>query len=541
MPTWSSTPTQAAVDAQIARLILALYDNIESNYDWRKLYFTGQTSTSVWPNNGVMYSSGTMAVPAMPGNTSSYHINYDAIMNWIKTIGPNPFPPNLRCGRIVYYDYIPSTISMPTPADRSQRFWKDYIDFVLAFTHRTNTTTGYQDSSSYTGYGSDFTWTSASTSTAPSDTNVVAIRVRSSGGTNTDVASYPRLAPYQNYGDSPRRPKTRMWFGPMTMTDFIVNTNLGNPFNGSRGDLSLCPGACHQSQSISCKLGVRAALYDCRINHPNDMVSLIFFSGSEMNSVSPKRFRTARYEMGNDYDKMVQYLFFPPSTITNPGTEIGWDDPDFNNVPAANGGTCYDLPLMLAYNQFSSNSSLLTANSGQPNGNAGGLGRNTAQKIVILETDGVANTKCDIPTFQTVSPGNNYYHVRQSDSINLTSTGWWSTTNLLTIAEKLGADTSLGGYSTSVKPLKLHCVGFGYLFEPTFTDVTERDGALDCFKQIQQKGNVNDNDGYTTLYPGSQIADYKIITGNAINRVTKMRKAFTRILQEESVTVSLIE
>jgi hypothetical protein len=336
------------------------------------------------------------------------------------------------------------------------------------------------------------------------------------------------------------RPKTRMWFGPMTLVDFIFNQNIGNPL-GSGWVGTLAPGACNQSQAIACKLGLRAALLDCKINHPNDMVSVIFFSGADMTSCNPDRYRVARTPLGNDYDKMIQHLFFPPATIGTGVNEIAWNHTGMNETPSANGGTCYDLPLMLAYNQFSANATLLNANSGWSNGNAGGLGRLTAQKMLVFETDGVANTKCDIPTLTGSTDGKRYYNVRASDSVTLTWTGGWSTTNLSTLAAKIGSQTTSGGYSTTTKPALIHAIGFGYLFEPGFTIASETTGALDAMTALQTGGNVNDNDGYTALYGSSQIAAYKIITGNSAQRIDKMRNAFTKILQESTVTVSLID
>ena len=56
------------------------------------------------------------------------------------------------------------------------------------------------------------------------------------------------------------------------------------------------------------------------------------------------------------------------------------------------GSTCYAMGLMLAYNQFSANTSLVNYNPGDPAGDAGGNGRHGAQKIIIFETDGAPNT-----------------------------------------------------------------------------------------------------------------------------------------------------
>jgi len=343
-----------------------------------------------------------------------------------------------------------------------------------------------------------------------------------------------------DYSDNPMRPKTRMWFGPMSMTDFLTNQNLGNPFGGNRSYLSLCPGACNQSQSTACKLGVRGALLDSKQNHPNDRTSLIFFSGTEMNSLTPKRFRTVRSPLSQNFDKMTEYLFFPPATVGTGTSEISWADGTMNEVPAANGATCYDLALMLAYNQFSAESSLLTADSGGVTGQAGGLGRQGAQKIVIFESDGMANTKCALPTFIDNGQYKRYYKVRAADSITLTSVSPWSAANMVSVCTKIGAPLASGGYSAGTRPAMVHCIGFGFLFETSYTG-TDDTAALATFKAMQNAANVNDTLDNVPLYTGSEIADYKIITGNSIQRITKMKSAFAKILQEKSIALTLIE
>ena len=89
-------------------------------------------------------SSGIWQNPA--GN---YIINYKAILNWIKNIGPNPFPSQLRAGNILYYSSIPSDVPAaaydPTQPNSNingadggttdQRFWKEYIDYVIGVWH----------------------------------------------------------------------------------------------------------------------------------------------------------------------------------------------------------------------------------------------------------------------------------------------------------------------------------------------------------------------------------------------------------------------
>src|SRR5262249_50725681 len=113
------------------------------------------------------------------------------------------------------------------------------------------------------------------------------------------------------------------------------------------------------------------------------------------------------------YSRMIDSLWFPPTTIDNPGTEIRpYDFANNIEVPRAMGGTCYAMGLMLAYNQLSGNASLRTYNpSPAPVGDAAGLGRKGAQKLIILETDGAPNTNATA-NFTNSGPYNSYYNVR---------------------------------------------------------------------------------------------------------------------------------
>ena len=68
-----------------------------------------------------------------------------------------------------------------------------------------------------------------------------------------------------NYNDNPYRPRQRMWFGPMTMLQYI-------------SDAGLTPGTARDISAYSAKLGVASVLQNIQINHPNDLVALIPFN-----------------------------------------------------------------------------------------------------------------------------------------------------------------------------------------------------------------------------------------------------------------------
>ena len=96
--------------------------------DWRTAYFNFPTAKAD-DNRGCGTATATWQAPS----SSGYQIDYAAILNFIKNVGPSIFPSQLQSGRILYYSSIPSTIdtSVWPPTDLNQRFWKDYIDYVL--------------------------------------------------------------------------------------------------------------------------------------------------------------------------------------------------------------------------------------------------------------------------------------------------------------------------------------------------------------------------------------------------------------------------
>ena len=228
-------------------------------------------------NTELWNSSGNWENPS--GN---YVINYRAILAWIKS-APCPFPPRMRAGRILYYDSIPDDI--PSAAynhnnrndkitDPSQRFWKEYIDYVIGVwrdPYGGIKTPG----SPACSYGPDFNWGSIRISAKPSNT-------------------------YMDYRDNPKRPRHRFWFGPMTMVQYISDTGL-------------LPGTAHDVSMYPAKLGITGALLDIKNNHPNDHVSLILFNRPAYNGepTGVGAFSQAVYDLGRDYSGMIDAIWFP--------------------------------------------------------------------------------------------------------------------------------------------------------------------------------------------------------------------------------------
>lgn len=472
--------------------------------DWRTLYFNMPgSSTGITDNRRLWNPSGNWNAPG----SSTYQIDYTAILAWIKQT-PNPFPPQLRAGRILYYDEIPDSIdtSRFPPSDPNERFWKEYIDHVLGVIQTSSSR--YTEITDKTGYGDDYTWGTVKISAKPPGSGV---------------------KNYMYYADNPKRPRLHFWFGPMTMLDYLSNYNLVNEY--SSFDFR-DPGNSHSGPLWACKLGVQAAMLDIKNNHPNDFVSLMFFNRPQYSSNDGGTFNRPRVPLGRDYTRLIETLWFPPSTIGNPGTEIRCFDPENIEVPRASNGTCPVMGLMLAYNQLSGNASLRThAPSPAPPGEAGGFGRNGAQKLVILETDGMANTAASA-SFTNAGPYNSYYKVRQPGEYPSNS-GSDVPGQVYAVANRICAlDTdSSPGYATPRKPVLIHCLAMGPIFEASSTNPDKAD-ALDLLQNVQYIGSTQDS-------PSTPLANFKIITGTSAERMDKIRQAFSIIMQD-GIQVSLI-
>jgi Flp pilus assembly protein TadG len=481
-------------------------------HDWRRRFFFKGDGVTPCDDNTLLFSTsgGGWRTPG----SSSYRINYSAILQWLKTNGNNPFPPKMRSGRVLFYDGIPDSIntSPQPPTDPNERFWKDYIDYVLGLQQADNGT--WTPIASYTGYGDDFTWgtpqiTAKPTGTAPQ--------------------------PYMNYNDNPKRPRLRTWFGPMTMIDFLGNYNLANSYAPRYW---WWPGTVHESPMWQLKVGIQSSLKDIQFNHPNDWVTMMNFSSPQVAAGDPVygRWNRVRSPLGRSYTRMIDQLWFTNSTIDNPTTEIRtYDSTNYLEVPHAKGGTSPTMGFMLTYNQYSNNSSLATwAPAPAPPGEAGGFGRRGAQKLVILETDGVAKNEAGAVF---VNGGANTY----SSYFKIRFPGEYPSdasadifAQCYGVVDKLVAldSASPPGYTTTRKPVLIHCLAFGTLFEPA-NATADKDSALEFLQTIQFKGKTQD--AIDTPLPS-----YKMIVGTADERITKLQQAFSNIMQD-GVQVTLIQ
>ncbi len=292
-------------------------------------------------------------------------------------------------------------------------------------------------------------------------------------------------------------------------------------------------------------MGIQTAIDDIRNNHPNDFVGLTFFSDPRYYRTDNGQHNFPVVSLGRDYKKLKDSLWFPPSTVSGNETEIHPWHSDFGSVPRAKGGTAPGMGFMIAYNLLSSSTANLRFYS-QPQpqyrGFVGGLGRKGAGRIVIFETDGAPNTRA-VTSLQGTGK-DTYYPIRVKNPSNLSSSqnsewpsgGSYSDNDVFAVVQqitKLETDTP-HGYSTERKPAEVYSLGYGTLFDPANSNDTEQERALIFLQTIQFFGNTAD-----TVLP-TDFPDDQRIYGTNLQRVDRMQKAFTKILQG-GVQVSLIE
>jgi len=474
--------------------------------DWRKKFFT------TWTNAA---PSATNINNSLLRTTADSHLlntgtspNYSAILSWIKS-GPQTLPSNLRAGRVVYYTSIPNDTNTGsgTPAERLDKaFWREYIDWVLA--------NGYT-SSSYL-YGPGDSWASATTRI------FTGTMTTWTGPTSTWTSAFPHMA----YSDSPNRPRLHMWFGPLSMLDFISRA-------GGSGD-NWRPGTCYEAQCWQLKAAMNSVIDDVRNNHPNDTVGMAMFSYPNHSEI--------RTPMSQNYTAHKNALFYPKSLLTainggNTTAEFRPYNTNFggyvnNEIPNSDGSTDPNTGLALAFNLLSPSATLNTTTYGTVKGRRG------ASKLVIFETDGVPNAyrtltlnRAGYDTYYTIgatagSPGNgnttvmNEAYAVVQQMVKTMSTG-----------NANGVDS---GLSLPSAPCKVYSIGFGDLFDPVLApSATFRPTALQFLANIQVYGGTSAT-GATTI-PTTQI-----ITGQYQTRIDTLKTCMERIFSS-GVTVSLIE
>ncbi len=126
-------------------------------------------------------------------------------------------------------------------------------------------------------------------------------------------------------------------------------------------DTGLMPGTGQDVSMIAAKLGIQGAFQDIQNNHPNDLVSLIMFSRPNYSGepTCVGQFSQPQVTLTNNYANLINALWYPPNSGTSDVTP--WDSNGLQ-TPRAHGdydsNTATSYGLMLAYNQFSSSTTL---------------------------------------------------------------------------------------------------------------------------------------------------------------------------------------
>ena len=509
--------------------------------DWRVRFFGTSDNTKIFNSNGSLNPPGTNGMwPGSGSATAASLLTYNAILSWL-TNTADPFPTQLRSGRIKYYGSIPTAItgSWPNWGNTDQRFWVEFIDHVLGFNQTAAASyvdlTGRNGTYGMTGYGQDFAW-----------------------GTVT-INSPPTSPQYMNYNDNPARPLLRHWFSPILMVDLLQNCNMYENTSPYGYNLGLnffpkTPGNSYEAPLYTAKQAFVAAVTTMQNNHPNDWFTMMSYSQPRASATDPNgRLNCVSSPLGTNYAYASSALLFPFSTINADGscnnTEVTpYDaDPATSTIPSANfvdtnrssGDTCFAMGLMLAYNQFaqtpSSDTVLRTFVSSSPinfpTGMAGGLGRKGAQKVVIFETDGIPN--CMATATLATNGSYTYYPIRynmnnpqNSEYPSVTPLGI-NDPNVLSQIQSLIQQMSTT-YSTTRNPFKLYAIGFGPVFQGQ-----DASAALSTLQSMQYWAGTQSS-------PSTPLASNQIITGTGSQMSANMTDAFTTILQN-GVQVALIQ
>ncbi len=510
--------------------------------DWRIRFFGTNDNTKLFNS-----SNGSLNLPG----ASTYTINYNEILRWLATT-PNPFPQQLRGGRIKYYGSIPTAItgSYPSYGSTDQRFWVEFINYVLGFCQTGSTTyvdlSGAGSSYQQIGYGGDFTWGTKSINSPPSSTQ------------------------YVNYSDNPARGKLRFWFSPILLSDYLQNYNLGDlNLNGIvSGYFLKQAGDTYEAPTYVAKQAYVAAVSTMQTDHPNDWVTVVPYSwprsgssGAAAYSTSFGRFNCVSSPLGNNYNYATSALLFPFSTINADGspnnTEITpYDaDPATGKIPSANlvdtpradGDTCFAMALMLCYNQFavtpSNDTTLRTFVTNTPitfpTGMAGGMGRKGAQKVIIFETDGLPNCAATVNSNTPVSAGSYSYFPIRYDMNRPTSSEYpavqaYGDINDSAVTSQITSlvTTLKSTYGTTRNPFRLYTIGFG----PVFSGPNANAG-LSTLQSMQYTAGMPGQTTASTALPSNQV-----IAGNltGAQMSTNLVSIFTTILQS-GVQIALIK
>ncbi len=511
----------------------------KSMCDWRRHFFLNSSGAAFDPqgdnmpsttgtaegiNQALLNASATgTACLTTSSTTSNWQVNYPAVLKWIKS-GPQMLPPNLRAGRVLYYSSIPDDVNTGTGTTQQvldKVFWKNYINYVI---FGTNTSTGPNTAL----YGNSDNWT------AGAGVSIFSGALTAWTGPG---AAWSSAKPYMVYSDSPVRPRLQMWFGPLSMLDFIGNIGTNN-WN---------PGTCHEAQCWQLKAGMSSVLDDVQANHPNHYVGMVMFAANDYNDM--------RVSMGQNFTALKNALYYPKGllSVINTGDTTSeerpynssWTSVLGNEIPNANGSTDPNTGLAYAFNLLSPSPSLPSQYRPTVSGQVV-QGRRGAAKMVVFETDGVPNTYRGLSSSTktmnpTLSGYNTFYPVSGWSSGNIgngVAPCMPEAVKIVTQIVKPMASTNTSGADSGMSlpnaPAKVYAIGFGDIFDPIASPgATYRPTALQFLANIAGTGGTG-TVGATT------IPDYQIITGTYTQRISRLKDCMQRIFQS-GLAVTLVQ
>jgi hypothetical protein len=240
----------------------------------------------------------------------------------------------------------------------------------------------------------------------------------------------------------------------------------------------------------------------------------------------------------NDYTALINALWYPPGTTTS--SQVRPWDPLGTRVPSANGDydsnttSCYGF--IMGHNQLSSSAAARTAG-------LGGYGRRGSERLIIFESDGMANQGADLGNkfsslFVSGTDGDSYYDVSSTIvngntvAPNLVA-GGSASADTYTVVDKLVAQESSGGMARSNLPVTIHCLAFGAVFD-SGANGTEAANCYTFFQNISTKGG--------TTFPSSPtdpVNGYKVIIGTQTERKDKLRTAILKTMKS-GVRIAMI-
>ena len=282
----------------------------------------------------------------------------------------------------------------------NERFWKDYIDYVLGLMQTELEQLDRDHWTATAGWpatATDFTW------------GTVKITATSS------LTGSPK--PYMHYADNPLRPRTHFWFGPLTMVDFLGNYNLWDQVTPEQLALLLVAGHLPRVADVCLQAG-HSGRPDRHLEQSSQRPGV----ADHVQHALRSRRATAGGSIAcasawaATIRSMQESLWYPPSTIGNSSATVRPYDSNNLEVPRAMGGTCYSMALMLAYNQFSGNTSLLTYNPGRAQRATPAATAARAHRRSSSSRPTARPTPRPRATLNNLGSNNSYYSVRYNSA-----------------------------------------------------------------------------------------------------------------------------